>query len=294
MKVEDFIENIDITIKKYRLFYKLLDVISITFLLYAFLLIANMEMAFEMFPSLEVYSTASVSVLGASLSYPKIFLFMLSLAFGLVLTFILHIRDDRKGTIGIVENKYPMLRERLSTAYDNREVDNIVVADLQENVIRASSKVIPAAFFNKKRMYIGLFSLLIAISLLTYVSVSEYRISSTPQDIKDLLDPLSPENPGSSLELMEESANDSGNQSTEDLIGEPTVVVVEGKKVDLTLPPGTGTGFTQGNQTNNTLDGFTPSSAYDISVISSSIYSEKLPEGYESIIKQYFEQMAGK
>ncbi len=294
MKVEDFIENIDITIKKYRLFYKLLDVISITFLLYAFLLIANMEMAFEMFPSLEVYSTASVSVLGASLSYPKIFLFMLSLAFGLVLTFILHIRDDRKGTIGIVENKYPMLRERLSTAYDNREVDNIVVADLQENVIRASSKVIPAAFFNKKRMYIGLFSLLIAISLLTYVSVSEYRISSTPQDIKDLLDPLSPENPGSSLELMEESANNSGNQSTEDLIGEPTVVVVEGKKVDLTLPPGTGTGFTQGNQTNNTLDGFTPSSAYDISVISSSIYSEKLPEGYESIIKQYFEQMAGK
>lgn len=294
MKVEDFIENIDIAIQKYRRFYKLLDVISITFLLYAILLITNMEMIFEMFPALEVYSAASISFLGATLSYPKIFLFFLSLAFGLLLTFILHIKDGKKETIDIVEEKYPVLRERLSTAYDNREVDNIIVADLRENVVSASSKVIPADFFNKRRMYIGFFSLLIAISLLTYVSMSEYRISSTPQDIKDLLDPLSPENAGGSdLAVMEETSDDQGNQSTEDLLSEPAVVVVEGKQVDLTLPPGTGAGFTQGNQTNSTLDGFTPSSAYDISVISSSIYSEKLPEGYESIIKQYFEKMAG-
>lgn len=296
MKVEDFIRNIDTAITKYRRLYKLLDVISITFLSYAILLITNMEMVFEMFPALEVYSNASISFLGASFSYPKIFLFLLSLAFGLLLTFILHIRDDKRGTIDIVEEKYPVLRERLSTAYDNREVDNIIVADLQENVTRASTNVIPATFFNKKRMYIGFFSLLIAISLLTYVSVSEYRISSTPQDLKDLLDPFLPEDEGdgSDLAVMEEISGDPGNQSTEDLLGEPAVVIVEGKQVDLTLPPGTGTGFTQGNQTNSTPDGFSPSSAYDISVISSSIYSEKLPEGYESIIKQYFEQMAGK
>lgn len=296
MKVEDFIRNIDTAIIKYRRLYKLIDVISITFLSYSILLITNMEMVFEMFPALEVYSTASISVFGASLSYPEISLFFLSLAFGLLLTFILHIRDDKRDTIELVEEKYPVLRERLSTAYDNREVDNIVVADLQENVTRATANVIPVAFFNKKRMYVGFLSLLIAISLLTYVSVSEYRISSTPQDIKDLLDPLLPENEGdgSDLAVMEETTDNSGNQSEENLIGEPTVVVVEGKQVDLTLPPGTGTGFTQGEQANSTPEGFTPSSAYDISVISSSIYSEELPEGYESIIKQYFEEMAGK
>ncbi len=71
MKVEDFIENIDIAIQKYRRFYKLLDVISITFLLYAILLITNMEMVFGMFPALEVYSAASISVLGAGISYPR-------------------------------------------------------------------------------------------------------------------------------------------------------------------------------------------------------------------------------
>lgn len=293
MKVEDFIRNIDTAITKYRRLYKLLDVISITFLLYAILLITNMEMVFGMFPALEVYSAASISVLGTSLSYPSIFLFFLSLAFGLLLTFILHIRDDKRNAIDVVEGKYPVLRERLSTAYDNREVDNIIVADLRENVIQASTNVMPAAFFNKKRMYIGLFSLLIAISLLTYVSVSEYRISSTPED---LLDPLLPENEGDGpdLAVMEETSDDSGNESKEDLLGEPSVVIVEGKQVDLTLPPGTGTGFTQGEQANTTPEDFLPSYAYEISTISSSIYSEKLPEGYESIIKQYFEEMAGK
>lgn len=296
MKVEDFIRNLDTAIAKYRRLYKLLDVISITFLLYSILLITNMEMVFELFPVLEVYSSASISILGASFSYPEISLFVISLACGLLLTFILHIRDDKRGTIDLVEEKYPVMRERLSTAYDNREINNIVVTDLQENVARASVNVIPAAFLNKKRMYVGFLSLLIAISLLTYVSVSEYRISSTPQDIKDLIDPLLPNNEGdgSDLAVMEETSDDSGNQSEENLIGEPVVVVVEGKEVDLTLPPGTGTGFTQGEQANSTPEGFTPSSAYDISVISSSIYSEELPEGYESIIKQYFEEMAGK
>ncbi len=296
MKVEDFIRNINTAILKYRRFYKLLDVISITFLLYSILLITNMEMLFELSPSLEVYSTASISILGASISYPEISLFFLSLAFGLLLTFLLHMKDGKRDTIDLVEERYPVLRERLSTAYDNREVNNIVVADLQENVSRASSNIIPAAFLNKKRMYVGFFSLLIAISLLTYVSVSEYRISSTPQDIKELIDPLLPNNEGdgSDLAVMEETSDDSGNESTENLLGEPTVVVVEGKQVDLTLPPGTGTGFTQGEQANSTPEDFTPSSAYDISVISSSIYSEELPEGYESIIKQYFEEMAGK
>ncbi|WP_298684291.1 hypothetical protein [uncultured Methanomethylovorans sp.] len=296
MKVEDFIRNIDTAITKYRRLYKLLDVISITFLSYAILLITNMEMVFGMFPALEVYSAASVSVLGAGISYPRIFLFLLSLAFGLLLTFILHIRDDKRDTIDVVEEKYPVLNERLSTAYDNREVDNIIVADLRENVIRASANVIPAAFFNKKRMYIGLFSLLVAISLLTYVSVSEYRISSTPEDLKDLLDPLLPDNggDGSDLAVMEETSDDSGNGSEEDLLGEPSVVIVEGKQVDLTLPPGTGAGFTPGEQANTTPEDFLPSYAYEISTISSSIYSEELPEGYESIIKDYFEKMAGK
>ncbi|MGB3907395.1 MAG: hypothetical protein WBL02_03065 [Methanomethylovorans sp.] len=293
MKVEDFIRDIDTAIKKYRHLYKLLDVISITFLVYAILLIVNMEMVFGMFPALEIYSSASISVLGASLTYPKVFLFFLSLAIGLLITFIVHIKSDKRDTIDIVENRYPVLHERLSTAYDNREVDNIIVADLQENVIKDSANVIPAAFFNKKRMYIGLFSLLIAISLLTYVSVSEYRISSTPEDI---LGSLLPENEdeSSDLAVMEGTSDEPENQSSEDLLGEPSVVIVEGKQVDLTLPPGTGMGFTPGEQTNITPGDFLPSYAYETSTISSPIYSEKLPEGYENIIKQYFEKMAGK
>ncbi|MCG7851590.1 MAG: hypothetical protein MIO92_03630, partial [Methanosarcinaceae archaeon] len=63
-------------------------------------------------------------------------------------------------------------------------------------------------------------------------------------------------------------------------------------EIDLTLPPGSGVGFSIREEGEKRTEDFQRSSAYDISVISSQAYYENLPEGYQNIIKTYFEEIA--
>ena len=90
----------------------------------------------------------------------------------------------------------------------------------------------------------------------------------------------------------EENGNEDEEGGNENLFGEPAIIVIEGEEIDLTLPPGAGQGFTIKEEGEIRTEEFERSSAYDISVISSQAYYESLPEGYHSIIKAYFEEMA--
>lgn len=293
MSVEEFVVNTEKTIRKFNLISLLMDIVSVTLFLDSLFIIFNMNTLFSSMNTFEVYAGSKYSILGLQVGFESIVLFLASLIISLPIAAIIHIRDRKINTVRVIEEKNSLLKERLSTAYDNRHVSNIIVNDLSRNVAEIVIKLQPTNFLNMARIYQGVACLLIISSSFTYVTVAGVHSNIDPSQ---LVDNIGNKDPGSGTDLavMEETTDDSGNESTENLLGEPTVVVVEGKQVDLTLPPGTGTGFTQGEQANSTPEGFTPSSAYDISVISSSIYSEELPEGYESIIKQYFEEMAGK
>jgi hypothetical protein len=48
--------------------------------------------------------------------------------------------------------------------------------------------------------------------------------------------------------MERETSDDPGNESKVDLLGEPSVVIVEGKQVDLTLPPAQAQVFTRVNR----------------------------------------------
>ena len=53
----------------------------------------------------------------------------------LILTAIRYYRAEKKDAINLIEEKYPVLKERLRTAYDNRNTENIIVKDLIGGVI---------------------------------------------------------------------------------------------------------------------------------------------------------------
>ncbi|WP_370574129.1 hypothetical protein [Methanomethylovorans sp.] len=303
MSFQEFVVNTEKTIRKFNLLSLLMDVFSVTLVLDSLFIIFNMDMLFPYVSYFEVYVGHEYGALGFLVHFESIVLFFIAFILALPIALILHIKDRKFNTVRLVEEKDDLLKEKLSTAYDNRNVTNIIVDDLSRNVTEITVKLQPTNFINWKKIYVIVICLFIISSTFTVIHVTDYRTSITPFDILTFIEPIVPQEiidyfgngePGPDLAVMEETSDDSGNESTENLLGEPTVVVVEGKQVDLTLPPGTGTGFTQGEQANSTPEDFTPSSAYDISVISSSIYSEELPEGYESIIKQYFEEMAGK
>jgi hypothetical protein len=77
----------------------------------------------------------------------------------------------------------------------------------------------------------------------------------------------------------------------ENITGEPVVVVVEGEEVDLSIPPGSESGFTPTGQEDENQPKFKPSSSYEVGQMTAPAYREEFPEGYEPIIKSYFEEL---
>ncbi|MBN1134771.1 MAG: hypothetical protein JXA38_07695 [Methanosarcinaceae archaeon] len=212
----------------------------------------------------------------------------------LIITAILHIRDEKTDAINLIEEKYPLLRERLSTAYDNRSISNIIVDSLMKNVLEDAQIVRSSSLLNKKKFFIGIAAFVFASSIFTYVTVSGYHTDVSPQDLPKIVENLpfisGEEQEGEKNELFPISKGENGGD--ENLFGEPAIIVVEGKEIDLTLPPGSGVGFSIREEGETRTEEFQRSSAYDINVISSQAYYENLPEGYQNIIKTYFEEIA--
>jgi len=288
MDIRKFVQTQEAALKKYRRTYKLLDFLTIFTLLYTFMVVLSIDQALPLIRSFEVRAGTDYSIAGLSIAFETVVLLAASALVSLLLTFILHMRDKKIRTIELVEQKYPGLRERLRTAYDNTGLDNIVANDLRQAVSSAVEKVRPSVFFRKKRVNFGLIVLIASVMLLAFITLNDIHADMTPGDWENLL-PFVPD--GSTDDLPEQDDDTQESNDTENLTGESAVVVVEGTEVDLSLPPGSGVGFSEGNETEQDTD-FEASSSYEIDAISSETYYESFPQGYETVIKSYFEKMA--
>ncbi len=299
MDIRDFIKKQDNALKKYRRIYKLLDFSIIALILYTILLLFSVDQLLPLINAFEVRVGTSYDIAGLSINFETAIIAIVSAFFAFILTLMIHIRDKKTSAILLVEDKYPHLREKLRTAYDNLDVDSIIVSDLEEKVLINVSKIDKTALLSMKLLIIGIVGLMLSSATVTYVTVYEVHILEiSTDDWKDLTEnlPFAPDG-GESDEFIEvgDSSDEEGDGSdSEDLIGEPAVIVVEGKEVDLTLPPGSGVGFSNAEDAEETEEDFQQSSAYEISIISSQAYDEELPDGYELIIKDYFEELAKK
>jgi hypothetical protein len=291
MDIRKFVQTQEAALKKYRRTYKLLDFLTILTLFYTLMVVLSVDQALPFIRSFEVRQETTYDLAGFSISFATLVLLAASALVSLILTFIIHVRDKKTNTIEQVEEKYPGLRERLRTAYDNLDLDNIIANDLQQAVSSSVEKVRSFAFLRKKRIYFGLIAIIVSVILLAVVTLNGIHIVD-PGDWEKVLDDLFPDssNGDDFFEIDENGQESAGN---ENLTGPSAVIVVEGTEVDLSLPPGSGVGFNPGNDTEQDTD-FVPSSSYEIDAISSETYYESFPAGYESVIKSYFEKMAEK
>ena len=297
MDIEQFVKKQNSALKRYRRIYILFDLIAFSFIAYTLFFMFNMEDVFSMMSTFELYTGSTYQFIGHSIPFETLGLAVAAIILSLIITIILHIRDKKSNAIDLVENKYPILFERLRTAYDNRKNSNIIVDNLLNNVMSDTRSVRSSSFMNKKRLAFGIIALLATSSLLTYVTITDYRTEVTPEDLIQIIEelplPSSQEEEETEVLLPEGEGDTEGDEGgTENLFGEPAIIVIEGEEIDLTLPPGAGLGFTIKDEGEIRTEEFERSSAYDISIISSQAYYESLPEGYDNIIKAYFEEMA--
>ena len=141
MDIRDFIKKQDNALKKYRRIYKLLDFSIIALILYTILLLFSVDQLLPLINAFEVRVGTSYDIAGLSINFETAIIAIVSAFFAFILTLMIHIRDKKTSAILLVEDKYPHLREKLRTAYDNLDVDSIIVSDLEEKVLINVSKI---------------------------------------------------------------------------------------------------------------------------------------------------------
>jgi len=293
LSIEEIVNKHELVLKKYRVLYAFADLLTTFLVLYVLFVLFNMRDLFLMFSTFEPYTGAKYNILGFGILFETLGLIFLAFVLSLILTVVRHYRAEKKDAISFIEEGYPVLKERLRTAYDNRNTENIIVQDLIGGVIIDSKPVMSSSFLNRRKLAKNLFVILFAVSILAYVAGTGYQTTLSPTDLNGVIEKIPfVSDSNTNLYPLEENGGTSNNSSQENLFGKPVVVVVEGKEVDLKIPPGSGQGFTSQETGEQMNESFTQSGPVDTDTAASDAYYDNLPEGYRDVIQSYFEGLA--
>lgn len=251
-----------------------------------------MKDIFSIIPAFEPYTGKKYSILGSKIVFETLVLSLIELFFAGVITGIRSRRKEKKGAIKLIEEKFPVLNERLATAYDNRKENNIIVSDLIEGVVAGLQPIKPSELLNKKLLTIGIGVILLTASGSTYITTENVHTEWSPKDLSKVIEEVPFLSGNSDNSAEEDGGTSEENQSSEDIFGDPSVIVVEGTEVDLTIPSGTEMGFTNMEEGEENEGTFAQSETSDPEAKASQSYYENLPEGYKNIIQSYFEELA--
>lgn len=198
--------------------------------------------------------------------------------------------------LDMIETKYPSLKYRLRTAYDNAGNSNFISEDLSSKVSEEIRGVSLSCLLNKRKVFFDSAAIFILAVLIIAVIVTGV---SSPVDMSGLVGDLqsgTDEKP-LNMEMSDPDFggpdNDPSSSSSESSVASPpTIAEAPGTPVNVTLPPGSGIGPGSELDAENASEVFGPSVNYDPTILAAGHYQENLPEGYESLIRQYFEKMA--
>ncbi len=261
----DDIGKISQAFHKHRFYYKLVDFITLTLLLYALSYYFNVVSLFSQY--IEYYIVDTVSL-------DEILVMASSILVSAVLVIILYIRKPAIDTIGMIESRYEWMQERLKTAYDSRNDDNLVAADLRNQVTSRLKDVDVGSFLNRRH----LLTMIIASVVLTIVSAglftTQTHVDITPDDIASLVDELGGKLPDSTLPFGDNQTSSPDGGLDEEIYGETSIASIEGENVELVIIPGIGTSVTIRHAGQDDDIRFVPSQTYPVDVESSTAADE--------------------
>ncbi|KCZ70708.1 hypothetical protein ANME2D_02731 [Candidatus Methanoperedens nitroreducens] len=220
--------------KRMRLIF-ILDLISIFSILYAVLIIFQHAADF-----LDKYS----------LPVPiEVILPILAFVTAIISALLLHRKDNKININLLIENKYSELKERLRTAYDNRNENNIIVDSLKDHVSVSLTGVSSSHLLATGMLITKILVTVIFISGAAMVSLNPDKYAIPPETFTNITSTVN--------ETIENINNQTfnaqgppvetdkvGTTGQGDIFGKPNIAPIEGKPVDLSLDSGSGAGST--------------------------------------------------
>lgn len=275
-------EHISRTFKRYRFYYKLTDLILYFLILYVLAYYLNFISFFSQYMEYYVFDAVSMD---------EIIVFGLSGLVAILLVIIKYLRKRPLPPIEMLESRYTWTQERLQTAWDKRDEDNVIINHLRSQVTSYLKNVDVGSFLNKKHLGIRLMiSLILLVSLIGF-SDTLPPLEITPENINKIIE----EYGGNLTEgiVSSEEENAKNGKLDEEIYGDISVASIEGENVELTIISGLGTSVTIRNTGPEDNVQFVPSQTYPVDIISSAAADEsyqaiqQLPAQDKDLIMEY-------
>ncbi len=251
----------------------ILDIVAIFSIFYSIFLILNMEYF--------INKTAFYIPIPINFIPP-----VLALLLGAGIAFFLHRKDRKINLYLLIEKKYSDLKEKLRTAYDNREESNIIVDALKSEVSGALDKVSSPQILTTRKLMSRL--IITVIFLAGTVTIAQYPGTyaipvSTIEDISDTITGNGESGGNQSFDMAgkPEDFDKAGEDGGGNIKGKPQIATIEGKNVDLTIFPGYEEGF-ELKDVSQIQNQFIKSAAFPVDILGSNVSDG----GYSLLMKK--------
>ncbi len=216
-------------------FLFLLDLISVFSIFYAIFIIFQLEY---------FLSKSSLSLSIPVKFVPPILAFFIAI----IIASLLHKKDKKININLLVEKKYDELKEKLRTAYDNRDETNEIVDSLKENVSDALTNVSSSHLLSKGAIIAKVLVAIVFIAGVATISSNPSQYAIPPDTIASNFKNITGIGQGAenvtTLPIGQlSSLQTAGFKGSGEIIGKPKIASLEGKNIDLTLFSGQGAGF---------------------------------------------------
>jgi len=249
-----------------RQFLFILDLISVFSIFYAISLIFSVQYFLENSSSLTFIPISIIKIM------PPV----LALMIAIISSFLLHRNDHKINVNLLIENKDPELKEKLRTAYDNRNESNVIVESLKNLVSSELTVVSGASLISTGVVVTKIILVAIFIGGAAEVSFHPDQFVIPPDTISNNFKNITGIGEGTGNETLLvpvgpiQNMQNTGSKGTGEIIGKPKIASLEGKNIDLSLHAGIGTGFVP-TAPNQQLNQFIRSQAYPVDVLGSNV-----------------------
>ncbi|MCS4541021.1 MAG: hypothetical protein HY929_01665 [Euryarchaeota archaeon] len=216
---------------------------------------------------------------------------------------ILAIIKRKTNIFRIIEENYEYFRERLRTAYDNKERSSIIIKHLNEEITKKMDNAVEySSFLDARKIRLKVFLSIFLVFIFLFFSFMNIKVVDAPNLLSSIVTKKPVEVPSS---IEEEGKNKptasaqrkkspgGGKEAFEDIYGQSSIAKIEGEKINLELYVGAGElkvrdlkDFKERKESFSTI-----SPSFPATPTIAESYSENIPEKYEEVVRKYFEKL---
>jgi hypothetical protein len=204
---------------------------------------------------------------------------ILSFIIAIVGAFFLHKNDHKIKFNLLIESKYPELKEKLRTAFDNISENNVIVESLKSLVLSGLTIVSASTLLATSVVVTHIIIMMIFVSGVTVISSEPDKYSFPVETIEANIIAITGANDGNNTFDTAGDPEEFGKAGG--IETKPRIATIEGKNIDLTIFPGYEQGY-ELKDVSQTQNQFIRSAAFPVDILGSNVSDG----GYSLLMKK--------